>query len=109
MIAKKKAKASARAQLRDFDHQVSHKAADHVIAHGTGRLVIGDVRGIEKKTRQRRSANRHQRQRLSLWSRGVQEHYLKEKVKLESEHLNESGSTKTCPACLTRNRTSGRD
>ncbi|MHB8319955.1 MAG: RNA-guided endonuclease InsQ/TnpB family protein [Acidimicrobiales bacterium] len=109
VAAKKKVKASARAQLRDFNHQVSRKAADHVIAHGTGRLVIGDVRGIEQRTRQRRSANRHQRQRLSQWERGTHEHHLMVNTKLEPEHLNESGSTKTCPACGTRNCPSGRD
>ena len=28
---------------------------------------------------------------------------------MEGEHLDESGSTKTCPACKTRNRPTGRD
>jgi putative transposase len=109
VAAKKKTQARATRQLRDFNHQVSHKAASHVIAHNTGRLVVGDVRGIEQKTRQRRSANRHQRQRLSQWERGRQERYLTEKVGLEIEYLDESGSTKTCPACGARNRPSGRD
>jgi putative transposase len=109
VAAKKKIKARAKRQLRDFNHQVSCKAANHVIAHNTGRLVVGDVRGIEQKTRQRRSANRHQRQRLSQWERGKQERYLMEKVGLEIEYLDESDSTKTCPACGTRNRPSGRD
>jgi len=107
--AKKKTKARANAHLRDFNHQVSRKAAKHVIDHDTGRLVIGDVRGIEQKTRQRRSAGRHQRQQLSQWERGKQEYYLQVKTGLELEHLNESDSTKTCPACGARNRPSGRD
>jgi transposase len=106
--AKKKTKARAKAQLRDFNHQVTRKAAKHVIDHGTGRLVIGDVRGSEQKTHQRRSAGRHQRQQLSQWERGVQKYYLKVKTGLELEHLDESDSTKTCPACGARNRPSGR-
>jgi len=109
VAAKKKTKARAKAQLWDFNHQVSRKAAKHVIDHGTGRLVIGDVRGIEHKTRQRRSASRHQRQWLSQWERGVQEDYLEVKTGLEIEYLKESDSTKTCPACKARNRPSGRD
>jgi putative transposase len=109
VAAKKKVKARATRQLRDFNHQVSRKAASHVIAHNTGRLVVGDVRGIERKTRQRRSANRHQRQRLSQWERGRQERYLGEKTGLEIEYLDESDSTKTCPACGARNRPKGRD
>jgi putative transposase len=109
VAAKRKVKARAKRQLRDFNHQVSYKAASHVIAHNTGRLVVGDLRGIEQKTRQRRSANRHQRQRLSQWERGIQERYLGEKTGLEIEYLDESDSTKTCPVCGARNRPKGRD
>ncbi|MHB8264143.1 MAG: RNA-guided endonuclease InsQ/TnpB family protein [Acidimicrobiales bacterium] len=109
VTAKKKAKTRAKAQFRDFNHQVSRKAADHVIAHGTGRLVVGDVRGIEKKTKQQRRMGRHGRQQLSQWERGVQERYLSEKTKLKLDHQDESYSSRTCPACGARNRPSGRD
>ncbi|MHB8190192.1 MAG: zinc ribbon domain-containing protein [Ferrimicrobium sp.] len=51
---------------------------------------------------------RHGRQQLSQWSRGRQERYLNEKTNLEVGHLNESYSSQTCPACLTRNRPSSR-
>ena len=108
VAAKKKIQAKANYRLKDFDHQVAHKAANHVIAHNSGRLVYGDVRGIEQRTNQRRSANRHQRQNLSQWSRGRQERYIDEKTGIEGEHLDESGSTKTCPACGARNRPTGR-
>jgi putative transposase len=109
MLAKKKIKAKANKALRDFDHQVARKAANHVIAHNSGRLVYGDVRGIEQRTKQRHSANRHQRQNLSQWSRGRQERYTNEKTGLEGEHLDEAGSTKTCPVCEARNRPTGRN
>ena len=106
--AKNKINGKTKLALRDFDHQVSRKAANHVINHNTTRLIVGDVRGIEKKTKQRRSANRHQRQQLSQWSRGCQERYANEKTGLKGEHVPEDYSTKTCPACLTPNRPSGR-
>ncbi len=102
--ANKRVKGKARGLLRDFDHQVARKAAEHVISHETSRLVYGDVRGIEQKTKKRRSAGCRQRQRLSQWSRGRQERYVDEKTGLEGEHLGEDGSTKTCPACGARNR-----
>ena len=108
VLAKKRVRSKAQRQLRDFCHQVSHEAANHVISNNTGRLIYGDVRGIEQKTRQRHSANRHQRQRLSQWSRGMQERYLNEKTGRKGAHLREDGSTKTYPKCLTRNRPSGR-
>ncbi|MHB8246970.1 MAG: nuclease/transposase family protein [Acidimicrobiales bacterium] len=78
VTAKKKVKGKANLVLRDFDHQVARKAANHVIAHDIGRLVVGDVRGIEQKTRVERRMGRHGRQQLSQWSRGVQERYLSE-------------------------------
>ncbi len=108
VAARKRVKGKARLTLRDFDHQVARKAANHVIAH-TGRLVVGDVRGIEHKTKQKRRMGRSSRQQLSQWSRGVQEKYLAEKTGLDIEHLNESGSTKTRPARGARNRPCGRD
>ncbi len=108
VAATKRTKGKARLQLRDFDHQVARKATNHVIAHKTGRLVVGDVRGIEHKTKQKRRMGCSSRQQLSQFSRGVQEKYLSEKTGLDIEHLNESWSTKTCPACAARNQPSGR-
>jgi putative transposase len=52
--ATKRTKGKTRYSPRDFDHQVARKATNHVIAHKTGRLVVGDVRGIEYKTKQKR-------------------------------------------------------
>jgi len=108
VAAKKRVKGKARLALRDFDHQVARKAATHVIEHATGRIVIGDIRGIEQETRIERRIGRHGRQQVSQWSRGVEEKYLGENTGIDPEHLNESGSTKTCPACGARNRPTGR-
>jgi len=108
VAAKKRIKAKATAQLRDFDHQVARKAASFAIGHQAGRIVAGDVRGIERKTKKERRVGRHTRQQLSQWSRGTHERYLAEKAGLEILHINESGSTKTCPKCLTSNRPKGR-
>ena len=109
VAAKKRVKARTERRLRDLDHQVARKAANHVIVHNSGRLVYGDVRGIEQRTKRRRSVGRHQRQMLSQWSRGRQERYVDEATGLEGEHLSEAGSTKICPACGARNRPAGRD
>ncbi|MHB8289682.1 MAG: RNA-guided endonuclease InsQ/TnpB family protein [Acidimicrobiales bacterium] len=106
--ATKRTKGKARLVLRDFDHQVARKAANHVIAH-TAHLVVGDVRGIEHKTKQKRRIGRSSRQQLSQFSRGTEERYLAEKTGLDIEYLNESGSTKTRPVCAARNQPSGRD
>jgi transposase len=108
--ALRRANHTATAGLRNLDHQVSRKAADTIIAANAGRVSIGDVRGIERHTAQaeRRRAGRHQRRRLSQWSRGRQERYLAEKTGVTVEHINEAYSSKTCPACLHINRPTGR-
>lgn len=109
--ARKKAQFAAANGLRNVDHQVARKVANLAVAHDTGTIVLGDVRGIEKNTRraERRRAGRHQRRRLSQWSRGRQERYLGEKTRADVSHINEAYSSKTCPACLSRNRPSGRN
>lgn len=106
--AKKRVKASTKAQLRDFNHHVSRRGAEFIQSHDTGRVVVGDVRGVERNTERERRVNRSTRQQLSQWERGVQERYLAHKTGVELEHIDESYSTKTCPACLARNRPSGR-
>ena len=80
VMAKKKINGKTELSLCDFDHQVSNKAANHVINHNTERLVVGDVRGIEKETKSKQRMGRNGRQQLSQWSRGTQERYLNEKT-----------------------------
>ncbi|MGC8626150.1 MAG: zinc ribbon domain-containing protein [Acidimicrobiales bacterium] len=109
VMAKKRVQGKAKDRLRDFDHQVSRKAAGHVTSHGTARLAYGDVRGIEQKTKQERRSGRHHRQQLSQWGRGRQERCTNEKTGLEGGYVPEGGSSKTCPKCLKHNRPAGRD
>ncbi len=98
--------------LRNADHQTTRKVSDFLQEHDAGRIVAGDVRGIEQNTRKnetRRVRNRKdQRRRLSQWSRGRQENLLAHKTGMTVEHIDESWSSKTCPACQTRNHPNGR-
>ena len=109
--APKKAQAKAADNLRNIDHQISRKVAQIAQDNDTGRIVIGDLREIEKNTRraEKRRFGRDQRRRLSQWSRGRQEEYLAFKTGTDLEYVKEDFSSKTCPACLTRNRPQGRN
>ncbi|MFE7275420.1 RNA-guided endonuclease InsQ/TnpB family protein [Streptomyces sp. NPDC057623] len=109
--AVKRAQGKAKTSLRNHNHQVSRKVADLAQEHDTGTITVGDVRGIEKNTRNTkvRRSGRHQRRRLSQWDRGDQERHVAQKTGVGLVHIDESYSTKTCPACLTRNRPSGRN
>lgn len=109
---RRRIEAEAADALRNADHQTTRKVADFLQEHDAGRIVAGDVRGIEQNTRKnetRRVGNRKdQRRRLSQWSRGRQESLLSHKTGMPVEHIDESWSSKTCPACQTRNHPNGR-
>ena len=109
---RKRIEAMTDSALHNANHQTTRKVADFMQAHDAGRIVTGDVRGIEKSTRKdeaKRVRNtKNQRRRLSQWSRGRQETLLEHKTGMAIEHINESWSSKTCPACQTRNHPNGR-
>jgi putative transposase len=119
--AKRKAQGKAEARLRDFNHQTTAKAnkavrAVHALHQAeapdgvtvTMRVVVGDVRGIEQRTNQRRRVNRSTRQQLSQWERGIHEHQLAYKAGLKIEHINEAYTSQACPACGHRRKVRGR-
>ncbi|MFJ8138571.1 zinc ribbon domain-containing protein [Streptomyces sp. NPDC096013] len=121
MAAKGKLASRTKRRLRDFNHQVTAKAdrfvrqvtAQHEEAAPDGmrvvvRLVVGDVRGIERDTAKKRRASRSTRQQLSQWERGTQERQLAYKTGLKVRHIGEVNSSQTCPYCLTRRKTRGR-
>ncbi|QGV80195.1 RNA-guided endonuclease InsQ/TnpB family protein [Streptomyces ficellus] len=119
--AKRKTRSRAKARLRDFNHQVTAKAAEVVRAahdrhQGAApdgvtvvvRVVVGDVRGIEQRTARRRRVHRSTRQQLSQWDRGTHEHQLAYKTGLEVEHISEAYTSQSCPRCGRRRKVRGR-
>lgn len=108
VISKRLAQGTATRQLRDLDHNVARKAARFLEDHHVGRVVAGDLDGIEKDTKTTKRLGRRQRQEISTWSRARQERYLREATLVELEHVDERDTTKTCPKCGARNRPKGR-
>ncbi|WP_199896644.1 zinc ribbon domain-containing protein [Streptomyces niger] len=119
--ARKKLTARTDRSLRDFNHQVTAKAnrfiREQVSAHERAapaevrvmvRLVVGNVRGIERNTERKRRNARSTRQQLSQWERGTQERQLAYKTGLVIRHVDEAYSSQTCPYCLTRCKVRGR-
>jgi len=113
--AERRVKARAERQVSNANHHVSRITADLVrdaaIDRSTGEIrkvavVMGDVRGIEQKTRQKRRANRSLRQQLSQWSRGATDRQLEYKTGLALDYIPEQHTTKTCPACGNQRRSS---
>lgn len=109
----RKAYAIAQGRVNNISNQTSKKTADFVTQHEVSHIIAGDVRGIEQRTfknEKKRCRNpKTQRRRLSQWNRGQTETRLEHKTNITVEHINESYSSQTCPACLTRNHPNGRN
>ncbi|PWG62647.1 RNA-guided endonuclease InsQ/TnpB family protein [Bifidobacterium callitrichidarum] len=109
----RKARAIADGRIRNIAHQTSAKTALFAETLGVTEITAGDVRGIEQSTRKnpakRKKNGKTQRRRLSQWDRGRIEDHIEHKTGLTVNHIDESYSSQTCPACLTRNRPTGRE
>jgi putative transposase len=83
--ARKRVSGKASDSLRNFDHHVARHVATVAQEADTGRVIVGDVRGIERNTARtdKRRFGKNQRRRLSQWSRGRQERYIAEKLGLK--------------------------
>lgn len=98
-LRRRAAQASARfyRQQRDILHQASRKALTFCSREGVGALVVGDVRGIQRRLR--RGANN---QRLGQWAQGHFCRYLAEKAAVRGisvAYLPEDYSSLTCSRC----------
>ena len=109
---KSKVMASCHRRTRDLNHKITRLAVDWCVEHDVGNLVIGDVSGISKNTKNEKRLNRKTRQKISQWSFYQQRQYLEYKFDeigietiLESEH----GTSKTCPKCGNKYKPKGRN
>ena len=109
---KSKVLAECHRRTRDLNHKITRTAVDWCIEHNISKLVIGDVSGISKNTKNEKRLNRKNRQKVSQWSFYQQRQYLEYKCQevgidtcLETEH----GTSKTCPKCGNKYKPNGRN
>ena len=107
VMVRKKIQAKTRRQLRDFSHQISCKAANHVISNNIRRLIYTDVRNRAKNPQP------PQRQPPSALEavaviKGNERALPRRKDRTEMSTFPRDSSTKTCPKCLALNRPSAR-
>ena len=109
---RKRIEAMTDSALHNANHQTTRKVADFMQAHApdaSSRETCAASRRAPARTRPSASGTtKNQRRRLSQWSRGRQETLLEHKTGMAIEHIDESWSSKTCPACQTRNHPNGR-
>ena len=96
-------------QIKDCNHKITNELVKFVKNNNINKVVVGDIRGIEKNThnnKKKNSSTKHN-SRLSKWNYG--EHIRQIKYKLDSigvdvELINESYTSQACPCCGKRNK-----
>ena len=109
---KSKVMAECHRRTRDLNHKITRLAVDWCTEHDISKLVIGDVTGISKNTKNKKRLNKKNRQKVSQWAFYQQRKYLEykcEEVGIETELEPENGTTKTCPKCGNKYKPTGRD
>jgi putative transposase len=109
---KSKVQASCHRRTRDLNHKITRLAVDWCIEHNVGKLVIGDITGISKNTKDEKRLNKQNRQKLSQWSFYQQRQYLEYKcdeIGIETVLEPENQTSKTCPKCGHKHKPKGRN
>jgi putative transposase len=109
---KSKVMADCHRRTRDLNHKITRLAVDWCVQHDIGKLIIGDVTGISKNTKNEKRLNQKNRQKISQWSFYQQRQYLEYKCKevgIETILEAENGTSKTCPRCGNQYKPNGRN
>jgi putative transposase len=95
-----------------LNHKITRLAVDWCVFHNIRKLIIGDVFGISKNTKNEKRLNRKNRQKISQWGFYQQRQYLEykcEEVGIEVVLEPENGTSKTCPRCGSKHKPNGRN
>lgn len=99
-------------QLRDVLHKTTRNFVDWCIEQSVSDVHMGNVEGVQRNTRKKKSVNRKQAQKLSNWSFGKVKQYLTYKLEQNGIRLHlvdESYTSQTCPVCKKRKKVSSRN
>src|SRR5216683_2788260 len=103
--AKKKHLKKMKHQIQDIEHKLTSRLVNTLHQEGVEKLVIGDVRDI----RQELDVGSTNNQKLHQWSFGSVRHkltYKAERLGMRTVLQEESYTSKTCPACGHRRKSS---
>ena len=105
--AKRKMLIKTNNQIKDCNHKITNELVKFVKNNNISKVVIGDIRGIEKNTHKKKNTGTKHNGRLSKWNYG--EHIRQIKYKLGSigvdvELIDESYTSQTCSCCGKRNK-----
>ncbi|RBW68349.1 RNA-guided endonuclease InsQ/TnpB family protein [Bacillus taeanensis] len=107
--AKKYVLSKSDEQVKDALHKTTKQFVDWCLQHDVNHVVIGDVEGVQRNTKKKRSKNTNQK--LSNWSFGKLYTFLVYKLKARGitiEKVDEHFTSQTCPVCGNRKKVSYR-
>jgi len=99
--------AQQKRRTRDIEHKVSRAVVNWAVERQVGTLAIGDVRDVADGKR----LSRKSQQKVGNWSHGKLRGYIEYKAEaagIETELVDESYTSQTCPSCGQRHKPQGR-
>ncbi|QYY44640.1 RNA-guided endonuclease InsQ/TnpB family protein [Aneurinibacillus thermoaerophilus] len=96
-------------QLQDALHKTTKQFVEWVVAQQVNEVYLGDVEGVQRKKKKKRS--RCHNQRMSQWQVGKVKKYLTYKLKAKGIILHkreERYTSQTCPVCGAKKNVRGR-
>ena len=97
---KQRVQEKTRRRIKDLNHKITTLTIEYCVKRDIKILVIGDLSGIAKNTKDRLS--RRARQKISQWGYHTQKQYLRykaERAGIEVAEVSEAYTSKTCPRC----------
>ena len=98
-------------KLMNLYHQTTRKFIDFCLEQQVYKIVIGNLKGIEKNIKKNRKLNRVNRQKIAQMEYGRITNYIKYKGKekgIEVELVKEYYTSQTCPKCSKKHKPQGR-
>ena len=98
-------------QQKDLIHKITTNTIRWCIQHRVTKIIIGDIADIARNTKKEKRLSRKNRQKMSNWATAQLLSKLAYKAKsngIDIVVIDESYTTKTCPACGSHRKPRGR-
>lgn len=113
--ARNRIRQKSKNQLEALEHKTTKEIVSFLEEERVTHFVIGNVSGIEKKTKKdpkkKRKYNKTRRQQISLWNQGKIKQKLTYKAQqkgIKVEETEESYTSQSCPFCGGKHQAKGR-
>ncbi|WP_446692519.1 IS200/IS605 family accessory protein TnpB-related protein [Siminovitchia terrae] len=88
-------------------HKTTKQFVEWCVENNTKTILIGDTEGVQRNTEKKKVRNKNARQKLSNWSFGKINHYIKYKAETYDIKIikrKEHYTSQECPSCGNRKK-----